>query len=308
MNPLVTFNKRRISPSHPPVGSPRPLKGDLRNVRRSSAREGPRVLFSRDGRGMPFHNAWKGQHCFLICGGPSLKSLDLTLLSGRGMATMALNNAWLMHRPTFWVSADPPDRFSDLGWRDPSILKFVPFVHAKSKLASMNEGGVKVKNEETPGDMPSTFYFVRNDGFDPKTFLDEDGISWGTLKKTKDSLGIANSRSVMLCAMKLLPWMGFTSIYLLGCDFHMPLGHGPAYAWDEDKTKKGRIGNNNLYQMLTSRLTALKPFLDGRGISVWNCNLQSALKVFPHMPYDEALVRSRMKSEGTTPVTKGWYS
>lgn len=302
MKPLVTFNKRRLD-SLPAAHRPRPMPGDLRGPL-PPRESGPRVLFSPDGRGVPFHGAWAGGSCFLLCGGPSLKTLDLAPLHGRGYCTMALNNAWLVHRPTFWMCADPPGRFSDVGWRDPSILKFVPFVHSRGKLRTMKEGKA-FETQETPSQMPGTFFFVRNDGYNPTTFLDEDGISWGTLKKTSDVLGVRNSRSVMLCAMKMLPWLGFTTIYLLGCDFHMPLGHGPAYAWSEDKGKVGRMSNNRLYDILTLRFTALAPLLEERGIRVFNCNPTSALKVFPYLPYEKALEAA--KPQASWGVDKGWY-
>jgi len=301
MKPLVVFNRRSYTSLDRPAH--KPMRGDLRAHPLPRIRH-PRVVVRADGRGIPLEGMWEGGHCFLICGGPSLKELDLTELSHRGLASMALNNAWIMHKPTFWVAADPPRNFSDVGWRDPSIMKFVPRTHATSKIRTAM-GGVKTENGEVAHQMPGTFFFVRNNGFDPKTFLDEEGVSWGTLKNTPDALGITNSRSVMLCAFKLLPWMGFRHIYLLGCDFHMAMGEGPAYAWDEEKDKRGRGGNNRLYSLLTRRLEALKPYLDGRGINVWNCNPTSSLKVFPHLSYGEALARAR--PEAAWGVTKGWY-
>jgi len=245
-----------------------------------------------------------GASCFLLCGGPSLRTLDLSLLKGKGL-TCALNNAWFLHRPHLWVCADTPERFWDEGWRDPTIMKFCPRSHMHRTLRIPDDEGVLKPSPLKAGDCPNTWFYMRNNGFNPATFLDEEGVSWGTLKGTPDSLGIANSRSVMLSAMKILPWLGIRTIYLLGCDFHMALSQqATPYAWDEKKDARGRKGNNNLYQVLATRLRAVAPFFEERGIKVYNCNPTSGLTVFPHLSYEEALGR-----EGGKPpvVTKGWY-
>lgn len=293
MKPLVTFSKRTRTSRPSPAGQP--LRGDTRKSPPPTTNHPPRVAWTLDGRPAPLHNHYRGQHVWLVCGGPSLKNLDLSLLDGRG-TICCLNNSWFMRKPDLWVCADPPNKFWDGGWMDPTIMKFVPRFHQRSTL----------RNGTPIPSCPNTFFYVRNNGFNPETFLTEDGVSWGTLKNTPDVLGIANSRSVMLAAFKILPWLGFTTINLLGCDFHMPVSReAPAYAWAQEKDGRGRKGNNNLYRILTTRFAALKPVLDGRGIQVFNCNPRSQLEVFPKITYEEALGRHPPMAEPSQ--MGGWY-
>ena len=303
MKPLVIHTRRlkdRPPPSRP---SGAPLRGDTRQNPLPS--KGPVLAYSADGKVAPFAGAFAGASCFLLCGGPSLSTLDLNALDGRGL-TCSLNNAWFKKRTHLWICADTPDRFWDQGWLDPTIMKFCPRSHIHRPLRAPDGEGVLRPITIKAGDTPNSWFYVRNNGFNPATFLDEPGVSWGTLKGTPDTLGIANSRSVMLSAMKILPWLGVRTIYLLGCDFYMALSsQASAYAWDEQKAARGRKGNNNLYQVLTTRLTALAPHLEGRGVRVYNCNPDSGLKVFPHLPYAEALDREGVRSGPS--VTKGWY-
>ncbi|MFN5959805.1 MAG: hypothetical protein ACK462_17910, partial [Planctomyces sp.] len=46
---------------------------------------------------------YRGRSAFLILSGPSLTQLDLSALNKRGIVTMAVNNAWAVHRPTLWT-------------------------------------------------------------------------------------------------------------------------------------------------------------------------------------------------------------
>ncbi len=67
-----------------------------------------------------------GRSVFLACGGPSARALDLDKLKRRGIWTMAVNNAAGYFPCSAAVSSDPPSKFTDAVWRDPSIMKFAP--------------------------------------------------------------------------------------------------------------------------------------------------------------------------------------
>jgi hypothetical protein len=69
-----------------------------------------------------------------VLSGPSLASMDLSQPSRRGIVTMGVNNSWAVHRPTLWTCVDCPDRFIDIGWKDPGILKLVPVAHWNRRL------------------------------------------------------------------------------------------------------------------------------------------------------------------------------
>lgn len=269
----------------------------------------PTLLHRPDGRPAPLDGLYRGQHLFLILSGPSLKQIDLSRL-GRGTVTLGVNNSWLVHRPTFWTAVDPPESFSDLGWKDPGITKFVPWSARDRRLRFSHPDGTIHSSLFMAREMPSTYFFTRNCGFDPATFFTEDHISWGTTKNFPDALGFTGARSVMLAALRIAHYLGFHDVYLLGCDFHMPIDTAaPAYAWNEGKAPSGRAGNNGSYRILTSRFKALQSHILANNIPfrIWNCNESSGLRVFPFMPFDRAIARATSPFS-IPPVTSGWYT
>ncbi|MFN7301297.1 MAG: hypothetical protein ACK5U7_07500 [Bacteroidota bacterium] len=269
-----------------------------------SGMRGPSPFFSAGGEPLRVDGMYRKAVLFLICSGPSLSTLDLAPLRDRGRLTMAVNNAWLRHRPDFWVGVDNPAQFADTGWRDPGVLKFVPAAHLGRRLRTWSEGEIKA-SLLTPRDCPGVVAFRRHDGYDPATFLDLPVCGWGTLKGTKCALGIKGARSVMTAALWIAVKLGFTTINLLGCDFHMP-PEGDCYAFGQDKHERGRASNNRLYRVLNQRLTSLTPYLKSRRIQVWNANPSSGLTCFPHKPYAQMLEESHPYCRTAVPEG-GWY-
>ena len=261
----------------------------------------PPLIFSGDGKEAPLRNHYKGQSLFLVLSGPSTRELDLTVLKGRGLVSMAVNNAWTLLRPNFWVGVDPPSRFVDLGWLDPGITKFVPACHIHSPIREF-DGRVIGPSPLRVKDCPATWFFNRRDTFDPDTFWTEQGLEWGSTTTGTDALGLKNSRSVMLPALRLAHYLGFSTLYLLGCDFHME-GDKP-YAFSERKSARGVSANNALYKALTQRFESL--VRKGLPLSVVNCNPASALRTFPFLPFREAIEIESARFQRRTPAN-GWY-
>ena len=273
---------------------------------RSDKRVGHKCLLMRpDGRPADLKGMYRGASLFMILGGPSLTTMPLNLLNGRGITTMCVNNSWLMHRPNLWVGVDPPERFAYCGWRDPSILKFTPQAHATLPLRTATPDGTLTKTQTRPCDCPNTYFFVREDYFDPSTFWSSDMVQWGTLKKVADAVGVQNSRSVMLAAFKMAGWLGFSRVFLVGADFRMSADPSISpYAWKEQKDQQGRIANNRMYDSMNKRLQALA--FQGMPMEVFNCTPNSGLLAFPHMSIEEAL-ESFPPNCDLPSTTEGWY-
>mgnify|MGYP006404818789 FL=1 len=85
------------------------------------------LLWKTKKDGISWDNHYQGSKIFLVCSGPSLKDLNLSLLDNRGVVTMAINNSWCMVKPDLWIGFDVPGRFHNDGWMDPSIMKIVPW-------------------------------------------------------------------------------------------------------------------------------------------------------------------------------------
>ena len=248
----------------------------------------PPMLFSRDGHNLFLGDMYRGRSAFLICSGPSLINTDLEKLNARGILTCAVNNAATVVRPHLWCSVDNPTHFHDVIWRDPAILKFVPLCHMEKHFAIRDESRQLQQSFQKVGDMPAVFGYRRNEDFQPERWLYEDTFNWGNHSKKVDSQGNKGSRSVMYIAIRLLFYLGIRRIFLLGCDFRMEFGK-QNYAFAQDRSQASVSGNNSSYRILNTRLEQLKPFFEEEGLEIFNCTTPSGLKVFPHLPYDEAI-------------------
>jgi hypothetical protein len=240
---------------------------------------------TRYGAEVSLKGEFADQCAFLVCGGPSLATEDLSLLHRPGILTMGVNNSPVKFRPNLWVEVDSPANFVMSVWRDPTILKFCPQDHAEKPLFDnmhWTESATKV------GECPHVVYFVRSKRFDHETFLSDQTIQWGNEKDVIGSAGYKGCRSVMLCAIRILYDLGFRCVFLLGVDFRMALEQAN-YAWDQARSKGSVKNNIQTYAALNTRFKLLRPKLEKAGMHVFNCNPESGLRAFDHMPLAKAV-------------------
>lgn len=257
----------------------------------------PPMLFNRDGLNIFMGDTYRGCSAFLILGGPSFgdvikgetefkgkKMSNRELLSYPGFVTMATNNAPRTFRPNLWTMVDDPGNFMKSIWLDPKIMKFVPFDHTEKNLFD-NEKWEEM--DYKVGECPNIHFLRRNEHFNPEQFLKEGSFNWGEHSDAADALGNKGGRSVMLVAIKLLYYLGIRKIFLLGCDFKMD--DNAKYHFAQDRSKGSQSGNNSTYEILKSRFGALMPEFEKVGLKIFNCNPDSGLKVFPYIPFEEAI-------------------
>tara|TARA_R100001594_G_scaffold149762_1_gene208513 strand:+ start:3272 stop:4252 length:981 start_codon:yes stop_codon:yes gene_type:complete len=241
---------------------------------------------------------------FLILSGPSLKDVNLDTVADCGALTMGVNNSWSVFTPDIWTCVDPPEKFLYSGWMNPQIMKFIPH-KLKNKTLRWKAGPEDwVPTSMKAGDAPNTFMYHRNAHFNHRTYLTESSVNWGQAAKKPCSLGISSCRSVMLAAIKILFLLGIRNIYLLGCDFNMSRSKG--YAFDQHRSRNSVKGNNRTYHALTKRFEAMKGHFDDNGLTVYNCNPNSALEVFPYKELED-VVHYESEYRKKDFDTLGWY-
>jgi hypothetical protein len=249
---------------------------------------------------------FRGASAFLICGGPSFGKLDHSLL--KNCFTMALNNSPKSYRPDAWCCVDQSARFLRSIWLDPKIMKFVPFDHTEDKIWNSTRDGwgplytdKKQKDIVKVRDCPNVLYYRRNEKFESSRWLWEYTFNWGDHSKW------GGGRSVMLAALKILFILGFRNVYLLGCDLLMDDAN--KYHFDENRDKGAQKGNMNTYKkMIETYFPQLKPHFDKVGFKVYNCNADSRLKTFPHIPFEEAVRRAtEMMGNPEEEISCGMY-
>jgi len=156
-----------------------------------------------------------------------------------------------------------------------------------------------------PRDMPGVIGHVRNTTFEPSRWLDEPSINRGNSKKSSERNGHPHCINTMFTAVKSAYALGFRVAYLLGCDFAM--SENRPYAFPQAKNAGGVGGNNFSYQKMNIMFGLLKPHFDAAGFHVFNCNPDSNLTAFGHVPYHEAIESATQHIPQDPLDTEGWY-
>ena len=237
------------------------------------------LLWDKDENGISWNNHYKGSKIFLVCSGPSLNDLDLSLMDNRGVMSMAMNNSWIKVKPDFWIGFDTPGRFHIDGWKDPSIIKFTPWHNRLLNLNYVNEEDKIVDLGITPIEMPNTWFVSNTTEFNLDNWFTERHCNWGG--KVKGLLPEGGFKITMIGALRMLYYLGFQEVYLLGCDWEMPLDmEKESYAWEEDRAETVRQKNNNMYDWIDRVLRQLKPGFDSANFQVYNCNKNNFIPLY----------------------------
>lgn len=290
-----------------PQASSEKVRGDDLAVMQLSRPPERLVMWRAPGHPISLDGLYAGGSCFLILSGISNEGVDFTQFQKRGIVTMGVNNSWSLHRPNLWVCNDTPGRFLDQGWRDPGILKFCPARHLTDRIHNRHDNGQFVWTNDRVWAMPNTLFYIRNQSFDAGRFLVENTINFGNTPSDRNPS--RHGKTVFLAALKILFYLGFGRVYLVGADFHMPSGHGKKYAFvDGRETHMESVVRNNtkLYNVLNTFLAELKPHLDRSNIEIVNCTPNSKLTVFPYTPLSEAIQREANPCSQAI-NTDGWY-
>lgn len=237
------------------------------------------MFFDSTGASINLEDQYKGASIFVICNGPSFAELDHSLLKQPGIITYGMNNGAKTFRPNFWTCVDSPSRFLRSIWQDPSITKIVPSGLLNKRLFDSSTWKL---TDERAINSPNVIGFKRNEKFKAERFMTEETFNWGNHKSN------GGCRSVMLPIFRICYLLGFRKVYLLGCDFNM--SENNTYHFDEQR-KKGAVNcNRKTYGRLESEyFPALKPLFEERGFKVYNCNPDSGLTCFEHVPYEKAI-------------------
>ena len=216
-----------------------PLHGGTSVTRRLTHKEGVRRMTREVRTGLvslpprpfaePFQptplSAWRnrhrGQRCFVMGNGPSLNRTNLSLLEGE--IIFACNAAFLLFervcwRPTYYTCVDTRvirDRAEDINSMldaHPSITAFFP-----SELHLHDGSGVRIPAREVirPGTNRHFFNEVSNrETHHPETMFSLDADNH-----------VVQPYTVAITMLQLAVYMGFSEIYLIGCDTSYKVGH-----------------------------------------------------------------------------------
>lgn len=223
---------------------------------------------------------WFPSPGFLVCGGPSLKSLPIHRLRERGVISFAVNQVASYAPVDGWCFSDPQNKFHHGLHLDPKIMTFSPIPKLRKTInVKLPDGMFRCTNIKLRS-CPNTYGFSRKTVFYPENFLTTDYAHWGRGGNMPDRP--FTCLCTMLLGFRMLHYLGCPRIYMLGVDLWMT--NEEPYAFQQDKRAR-----NKRYSKENTMLSELKPYFDADGFEVFNCNPNSKCDVFSYVPFEEAI-------------------
>ncbi len=228
-----------------------------------------------------FEGAWAPQPGFLVCGGPSLRDLDLERLQDRGVMSVGVNNAAAYARTSAMVFGDSQWKFHSSLFFDPKCMLFCPNgkLTRRVRMQDSKTGHFYFSSHQIK-DCPSVYGICRSGRFYDEGFFTSWYAYWG--KGGKMEVRVFTRLETMLIGLRVLHYLGCRTIYLLGVDFWMT--KEDAYAWDAE-----RSGGNRRWMKAESMLEDVKKQCPEAGVEIFNCSPQTKSQAFPYRSYDDAL-------------------
>lgn len=244
-----------------------------------------------------------GERCFILGNGPSLKAQDLSLLEKEYVFTV---NQFMRHpdskkvKTNFHIWAD--SNFFHIDEHKPEDLELL---HTMTAVV-------------TEDNDPLCFFPIEQKAFVKKFKLDKRlriryfGMKLKLHEKYRSDINftrfIPGTGTVVLIGIFLAMYMGFTEIYLLGCDTTsivttiksaMQSNDDSDYAYALTENEKKRMQNllnrNRLEDYVLAYYYSLKEFritkelCDRKGIKLINCSQTTVIDSLPRMRYENVV-------------------
>lgn len=225
-----------------------------------------------------FHGAYKGERCFIIGNGPSLRTKDLEAL--RDEVTFAANRIYRLYdetdwRPTFWMCVDPY-----ILAEDHDLIEKLPGMRFVSDIAE--QYGV-LANE--------TLYMIHNH---QPYYINKYSSKIQVPFSEDVSRGFEAGETVTYNAIQFAAYMGFTQIFLLGVDHNYSQKMNEKGQLQIDRSVRDYFGdvkteNYNIqnFPVSTKAYYSARAYADTHGIQIFNATRGGKLEVFPRVSFDE---------------------
>ncbi len=217
-------------------------------------------------------DSWKGQRCFIIGGGESLKGFDFSRLKGE--LVIGVNRAYEEIDCTIMFSMDR----TIYDWIIDGKLG------QESKEKFENFKGFRVWLDSVGYDYPQGIFILNKSTNNKTTYSMKDGIGGGT----NSGFG----------ALSLAACLGATTIYLLGFDLKGKDGKQSWWHSGYPETQGSKV-----YKVFINDFNKIAPKLKTKNIKVINLNPDSALKCFEFGKFED--IKPIMRPIITSYYTKG---
>jgi hypothetical protein len=232
-----------------------------------------------------FKDIHKGERCFIVGNGPSLRIQDLEKLKNE--STFATNKIFVI--------------FGDTSWR-PTYYCIQDFQLIMSEIKSIKQN-VDIENKFIAGNpliiknihLPNWVYFF----LDIRRFYPNRPLFSQDISKQ-----IFEGFTVTYASIQLAVYMGFSEIYLLGIDFNYSVSINNNNSISVNNTKdyfsdkymnSNEFGKGTNYPNLENSLLAYKAakeFTEHHGIRIYNATRGGKLEVFERIDFDSLFKKS----------------
>ena len=230
------------------------------------------LIKKTDNELLTFENKHKGERCFIIGTAPSLTVDDINKLNNE--ITISVNSIVNLFsktnwRPTYYVISDP-----------------LAYEKLKKKLKDIDIDRIFYNCFNIPRFCRNAIPLKCNSAFLTYRLTKVSKCRRKKIHFSNDAQkGFFEGQSVVYLAMQLAAYMGFSEIYLLGCDCDYSKRY---YAKGADYSREFPDKEHDAYEcmwMISDYLDA-KPVLEKMGIKVFNCTRGGKLEVFERKDLD----------------------
>lgn len=223
-------------------------------------------------RNAAFRDKYKGEKCFIICNGPSIKNLELDKVKGKNIFTvnaMLTTELFDYLKPTFHLISDRK-------------------VYARYKESVLKS----VENERD-----TTFFFHRSICKDIG-LKDNVFYNYGTLIPSKKGIYIDQCKNtntfmnVPAFGIMLAMYMGFSEIVLLGFDFSFFASRKDSHFYDSGMSIDRK---ESLWEDLFGSSIAwqqyyyLYNYANNHGVKIVNATPGSLMDIYPQVDLDDCV-------------------
>ena len=235
-----------------------------------------------------FKNKYAGKRCFIMGNGPSLNQMNLNLFKDEYV--WGSNRCYLL--------------YDKINWKH----KFYVSIDTRVLPDISNEVNTLTdKLEETQFFFPIDFYISNTIKNKKNTFFfNQLPFNWNirnTMFSFDPSKWMSSGCTVTISALQLAVYMGFSPIYLIGCDTSYKImnsvdidtndSNSLTSTEDDDDNHfdpryfgKGKKWHDPHVELMLKHYESVKKMCDNRKIKIYNATVGGNLEIFPRVDYD----------------------
>ena len=227
-------------------------------------------------------NKYADERCFVVGNGPSINQQDLTKLKNEHVFVcnhFYFHNQIDVIKPIFYSMVEP------IILNDIFREKFFPKTMERiNSYASLNPNAIFFFNIQYKNYIENNNLFLKNKIY---YFLFSGSISNRmNLKMSKPN---PSGKGVIYFMLAMARYLGFKTIYIIGCDWDHILDGYEKHFYSEDLTFQKKISKLEYTRILYEDLVRLDIFyryFQKEGIQIFNAGIGGMIDTFPRIDYD----------------------